>query len=99
MLETRSDDANNAREQNMNTPELAVMRSGGEPGVGHLFMLRELGREEYEKYEDARRLVHTFVDSYMRFTMFRSSYDEYISRIHKPVKSLRRKILFGGLSY
>jgi hypothetical protein len=66
------------REQNINTPELAVLRSGGEPGVGHLLVLRDFGREEYEKYADARRLVTTFVDSYMKFTMTRRSYAEYI---------------------
>jgi hypothetical protein len=55
------------------------LRSGGDPRTEHLTVLRELSREEYEKYVDARRLVATFEDSYMKFTMTRRSYSEYIS--------------------
>jgi hypothetical protein len=62
----------------MNTPELAVLRSGGEPGVGHLIVLRELSREEYEKYADAKRVVLGFVDDYLKFTMTRRSYGEFV---------------------
>jgi hypothetical protein len=65
-------------EEKMNTPELAVLSSSGAPRTGHLKILRALGREEYEKYADARRLVTSFVDSYMKFTMTRKSYREYI---------------------
>jgi hypothetical protein len=66
-------------EEKMNTPELAVLRSGGDPRTGHLRVLRELSREEYEKYADARRLVVTFEDSYMMITMTRRSYRAYMS--------------------
>lgn len=63
----------------MNIPELAVSRRGGEPRTGHLIILRKLGREEYEKYAEAKRLVTGFVDDYLKFTMTRRSYGEYIS--------------------
>jgi hypothetical protein len=68
-------------EKKISTPELAVSRSSGDPRTGHLIILRELGREEYEKYADARRLLARFVDSYTKFTMTRRSYGEYISLI------------------
>jgi hypothetical protein len=65
-------------DERMNTPELAVLGSGGDPRTGHLTILRELSREEYEKYADAKRLVMRFVDDYLKFTMTRTSYGEFV---------------------
>jgi hypothetical protein len=81
-------------EERINTPELAVLRSGGDPGTGHLIVLRELSREEYEKYVDARRLVATIEDSYMKFTMTRISYSEHISllRAYDETYSSERRL-------
>jgi hypothetical protein len=65
-------------EETRNIPELAVLRSSREPRTGHLTILRELNREEYGKYQESRRLVTHFVDEYLKFTMTRRSYNEYV---------------------